>query len=742
LRTSHLSTTLFFNLLLPAVLLGVLLTACQSEDSAREPRTETLQRTAPEEVQPPPAAAQAQERAPQPAPPPLAEPILIKGTVPAIKVEDTSPPLPSDIADITINMVDAEIGAVIKAALGDALGLPYSLDSDVQGTLTLRTNRPVTQAELISNLEAALFGAGYALLYQDGKFRVATLERARQSVVLVEGDVPGFGTQAIQLKHVMPGSIAEILTQYARQGAELSTDDAHRLVLVTGPQPIRQAIADLATDFDTDSFSGKSFGVFPLSATDPATLIDELSAIFGKADPGSARAELQFVPLERMNAILVIAARAELVDQVQQWIGRLDRSDRSQEKRLFVHYVEHGEATKIASVLQQLFGSVSDSPVIVIPGATAPGLDTVIANAPAQAPQPVDIYNDITQQPAIQSQVPYQQQPPEPQPLDQPPLQAQPAVAPPLSGPGGGISAAHGEIRIIADDQNNAIFVLASERDYKLVQTAIEHLDIGLLQVLIEATIAEVSLTDNLRYGVQWFFEHNNSSITLSRVASGATNALFPGFGYLLAADNATVVIDALEAVTDVNVISAPQVMVLDNRVARLEVGDEVPIATQSAVSTIDPDAPIVNSISYRNTGVILTVQPRVNSSGFVTLTIEQEVSDVVPTTTSGIDSPTFRNRRIKSSVTVKDGATIALGGLIRDGRTEGTQGIPVLSRIPVLGTLFGQTTDNAQRTELLVLLTPRVVRNPEEADSVTHELKQRLQSLWMLSKDYQPEPH
>jgi general secretion pathway protein D len=729
----------FLRLLLPAILLGSLLAACQSQER-QDSATEALKPTAPEKVQSPSPIIQAQQTAPQ-AETPLPAPILIHGTMPVVKSDKASSPIAaSDLADITINMVNADIAAVIKASLGDALGMPYSLDQDVQGTLTLRTNKPVTQTELVSNLEAALFGAGYALLYQDGKFRVATIEHARQSVVLVESGVPGFGTQAIQLKHVVPSSIAEIMTQYAHQGAEISTDDAHGLVLVTGPQPIRQALADVVADFDQDSFSGKSFGIFPLKFTDPATLIDELSAIFGKADPGSARAELQFVPLDRMNAILAIAARPELVDQVQEWIGRLDMADRSQEKRLFVHYVEHGEATQIASVLQQLFNDVAQSPIVIIPGSTAPGYDTVIANAPAQQSSngPTDIYNDITQGQQPPGQQPYQQQPMGQQPFDQPAPQAQPNVVSPLPGQTNGVSASHGDIRIIADDKNNAIFVLASERDYKLVQSAIEHLDIGLLQVLIEATIAEVSLTDNLRYGVQWFFEHNNSSITLSRVASGAVNTAFPGFGYLLAADSARVVIDALDAVTDVNVISAPEVMVLDNRIARLEVGDEVPIATQTAVSTVDPDAPIVNSISYRNTGVILTVQPRVNSSGFVTLTIEQEVSDVVPTTTSGIDSPTFRNRRIKSSVTVKDGATIALGGLIRDGKTEGTQGIPVLSKIPILGALFGTTTDTAQRTELLVLLTPRVVRDPQEAEDVTHELKQRLQSLWSLSKEFQ----
>lgn len=694
-----------------------LLTACESDKPNRQ--SAVLDALAPQKSASAPAQGGAAQQigsssAPEPA---LAAPIIVRGTSsPAVSSASGNAALPGGGADITVNMIDADIAAVLKTALGDTIGATYSVDDEVKGKLTLRTNRPVTQIELLHALEDALFAAGYALLYLDGVFRVTTVARAADAAAVVDAGSPGYGVQAISLRNVAPSAIASVLTQFAGTSATIMIDDDRRLLLVKGPNSVRERLTGLARDLDTDSFAGRSFGMFPVRFTDPQTLIDELSAIFGRADPGSARAELQFVALERMDALLAIASRPELIDQVQSWIERLDRRDRSQDKRLFVHYVEHGEAPQIATVLQQLFGGVADPAAPVANGTVAPGLQPMtVATEPTRPADQLDVYSDISRAP--------------------PPETIAAATAPPPVTAAAGMAASHGEIKVIADEKNNAIFVLASEQDYRLVQAAIDHLDIGLLQVLIEATIAEVSLTDNLRYGVQWFFENGNSEISLSRVASGAVNPLFPGFGYLLAADNARVVIDALDNVTDVNVISAPQVMVLDNRTAKLEVGDEVPIATQTSVSTIDPDAPIVNSISYRNTGVILTVTPRVNSSGFVTLTIEQEVSDVVPTTTSGIDSPTFRNRRIKSSVTVKDGATIALGGLIRDSQTEGTVGVPVLSQIPVVGALFGTKTDNALRTELLVLLTPRVVRNPQEAEDVTHELKQRLQSLWTLDK-------
>jgi general secretion pathway protein D len=291
------------------------------------------------------------------------------------------------------------------------------------------------------------------------------------------------------------------------------------------------------------------------------------------------------------------------------------------------------------------------------------------------------------------------------------------------------------KIRIIADQTNNSLYILATPQDFRDIRAALDSLDTEPLQVLIEATIAEVTLNDKLKYGVEWFFRQGNNSETLAQNLSGIPTAVFPGFSYVYAASNVRAVISALDEVTHINVISSPQLMVLDNRTALLQVGDEVPIITQSAVSVIDPASPIVNSVQFRSTGVILSVTPRVNSSGNVELDIQQEVSDVVPTTTSTIDSPTIQQRKIKSSVSVHDGQTIALGGLIRDRQSHGKSGIPVLSDIPVVGTLFGTTTNTGDRTELLVLITPHVIRSPAEADAVTDELRQRLQSVLPLAR-------
>ena len=263
------------------------------------------------------------------------------------------------------------------------------------------------------------------------------------------------------------------------------------------------------------------------------------------------------------------------------------------------------------------------------------------------------------------------------------------------------------------------------------VEDALRRLDILPYQVLIEAAITEVSLTDSLRFGVQWNFQAGTSNFALTEGGSPAPTRQFPGFSYLLGGTDISATLNALEKRTNIKVISAPKLLVLNNQTAALQVGDEVPIATQSATSVqTEVGAPIVNSIEYRDTGVILKVTPRVNGSGLVLLDMAQEVSDVSQNSTSAIQSPIISTRRISTSIAVQDGQVIALGGLFRDSKSFGKNGIPILSRIPILGALFGTHQDLRNRTELLVILKARVLRTIDDGRAVTEELRAKLRTL------------
>ncbi|HEX9466319.1 MAG TPA: secretin N-terminal domain-containing protein, partial [Alphaproteobacteria bacterium] len=295
---------------------------------------------------------------------------------------------------------------------------------------------------------------------------------------------------------------------------------------------------------------------------------------------------------------------------------------------------------------------------------------------------------------------------------------------------GGAGGPASQRTQIVADEKNNALVIRSRPSEYRMIEGALKKLDILPQQILIEATVAEVTLNESLQYGLQWFFKQGGAKTTLSTATTGALTQAFPGFSAVFGSTSAQAVLNALSDITSVNVVSAPHLMVLDHQTAMLQVGDEVPIATQQAVSTITVGAPVVNSIQLVSTGVILRVTPRVNANGVATLEIEQEVSAATKTTTSNLDTPTIQQRRIRTVVAVGNGETLALGGLIQENKQRGRNGVPFFSEIPLLGALASNTTKSLQRTELLVLLTPTVVHDADDARAVTDELQQRIHSL------------
>jgi general secretion pathway protein D len=299
-----------------------------------------------------------------------------------------------------------------------------------------------------------------------------------------------------------------------------------------------------------------------------------------------------------------------------------------------------------------------------------------------------------------------------------------------------------GTIRIIADEINNALVILATAQEYKQVEAAMRRLDVSAQQVLIEATIAEITLQGDLKYGMEWFFTNKLGDKTgqglLDLSATGAgIGPTIPGFSYSIidSAGAVRAVLNALAQDSRLNIISSPSLMVLNNQTANINVGDEVPVVTQQQQSTVGTSSPIVNNIEYRNTGVLLEVTPRVNTGGMVVMDVRQEVSQV---TSESADTttltPTISNRSITTSVAVQSGQTVVLGGLIREQKVQSRSGIPGLYNLPIIGPLFGTTVDEQVRTELVVLITPRAVRNSAEAAQVTDEFRNKMESLRPLN--------
>jgi general secretion pathway protein D len=401
------------------------------------------------------------------------------------------------------------------------------------------------------------------------------------------------------------------------------------------------------------------------------------------------------LPIERLNAVLVIAHRPDHIAEVQRLVEQLDWGvEGSSGRRLFVYELENGKAENIANALQVIFGESDTEPSLN--GGTRTSGSNVFRSAEELSrppPEPGATLNVVSD-----------------------------------STSDGFLAESQGHIKIIADADNNAILILASQQDYRAIEAAIRRLDIAPRQVLIEATIAEVTLSNTLDYGVRWFLENSNNEIGFNAPVPAQASGSGLAFAFFDEGKDLSAFFDLLATESSVKFLSTPQVMVLDNQTANIRVGDQIPVTTRSSQSTTNPDAPIVTEVQFRDTGTLLTVTPRINAGGQVTLEISQEVS--LPGTepaVGGGGNVSIAQRTINSSVIVQSGQTVVLGGLILENTNEGKSGIPVLMNIPLLGKLFSSTSEDVFRTELIVTVTPRVVENQRAMQQVTEEMRARM---------------
>jgi general secretion pathway protein D len=628
---------------------------------------------------------------------------------------------------ITLNVVDGELREVVRMVLEAALGANYVIDPAVGGRITVQTTRPLPAEDLVPVLDSVLRMNGAALVQTGDLFKVVPIDQALTAGPMPElrplpnAGVPGFGVQVVPLQFVSATELGALLQPFTPPGGTIAVDAPRNLLLLAGSGDQLASLRDLVAIFDVDRMSGMSFGLFPLEHATAADMALELDQIFASGEAGPQADVVRFVPIERLNAVLMVSAQPAYLDEAETWIQRLDRTGESDEPQIYVYPVQNARASNLAEVLSEIFGARTVT--VGEPSLLAPGREAVELQSEFELGTTADEPPPAEEAEARERVAPARSAPPRAglAPL----LPSSPAFGPEEEE--------EPEIRIIADDSTNSLVIRALPRDYRKIREAIDRLDILPLQVLIEATIAEVTLSDELRYGVEWFFRTGDFEATFTQNTQGNVTSTFPGFSALFANADVSVVLSALEEVTDVDVISSPQLLVLDNQTARLQVGDQVPIVVQQATPISGDLDTIVNSIELRDTGVILTVTPRVNAGGLVTLEIQQEVSNVVQAETltqSELATPTISQRLVSSTVAVQSGETVALGGLITDDRNRTRSGVPILSSIPVLGVLFSTRSRVNTRTELLVLLTPSVIDSPARARAVTEELRRRLSSI------------
>lgn len=657
---------------------------------------------------------------------PRLEPRIFRGNDTMVKLPGAAGrPLRGEA--VALRFEQAPIAEVVHAILGDMLKQNYTIHPPVTGEVTLHTLSPLPPDQILTVLESMLQANGLGIA-QDatGIYHIGRPEALKSFAPQSRrvGRLPaGNSLLIVPLQYVGASEMAEILAPVAGPTAFVRVDNFRNLLILAGSRGQLQGWMDIVEIFDVDLLKGMSVGLFPLQNTSVDEVEEALRLVTGNersAAPGrvvTGRPEaaaapagtplggaMKILPIERLNAILIVTPRSAYLDIAREWIERFDRPDNDGGPRLYVYPVQNGSAAHLATLLNGIFGGGAlDTRRSTRDSGVAPGLGTTTASALG------------TNSPTTTAS----------------------------SGTVGGNTATAnasqvsqltiGDVRVVADDQNNALLIYAPRTEYNKIEAALRQIDVAPSQVLIEASIVEVSLTDETRYGLQWFFTDNlrgRGWTGTGQLGLGASGGIVSqsGFSYTITNPLGEVraVLNALADKQLLKVISSPSVMVLDNQTAEIKVGDQQPIRN---ARTVTDGGTTTDSISYKDTGVVLKVTPSVNAGNAIMMEIDQSVTDV-----GQVDAATgqraFLQRQIASKVAVPSGETVVLGGLIRDNASRGRQGVPLLADLPIVGALFGTTTLNSDRTELLVMITPRVVRTERDVRDVTDEMKQRMFTL------------
>ena len=605
---------------------------------------------------------------------------------------------------VRVSFENAPIGAVLEVILGDLLQLPYSLEGEVGGQITLVSTDPVPQTALLDMLESALEVQGIAMVAgQNGIYRIGPSANLRREIPLGMREAVasrGYSVRIIPLQHLSVTEAEKILLPLGLEQNILRVDPLRNILMLGASAPQMQNALRTLKMLDVDVLSGMSFGIYEMANLDADVVVSRIEAMIGNPEIEGLAGATRVVALEEINSVMVVAPSASQLNTVSSWVKRLDTvglsdDDEQTGSRLYVYSIENGEARHMADLLGQVFSGTEEaaSPRSTA-GRVAPGLETSEASTSSNSSTSSGSHSQ-----------------------------------------GASSTTTRGGARIVADEANNSLLIMSSAKEWRSIRAALSKIDKLPAQVLVEVSIWEVTLSDELRYGVEWFFNSGGGvegladrGGLLSMSDSAGVNRSVPGFSYLFSGSDWRAVINTLSSRSHVKSLSSPSILVQDNKEASIQVGNQQPIQTSQTVNTANTGV-MTQNVELKDTGVQLTVKPRVNSGGLVIMDILQDVTDVGQTDTA-TGQRTFLKRSVESTVAIQSGDTIILGGLIQDNDSEGDSGVPFLHKIPVLGGLFGTKIDSSDRTELLVTISPRAINQYQDFARIGDEFRNKMKGV------------
>lgn len=612
---------------------------------------------------------------------------------------------------VTLNFENADLREVVKFVMTDLLSQNYILSPAVQGQVTLQTSEPIAVDDLMPTLESLLKLNGAVMVSDGDLIRILPVaEASRGNLAPKVGKIkslkPGYEVRIIPLKYLSATEAQKTLEPFLPAGSLLQVDSVKNILTVAGSSNELANIQQTIDTFDVDWLKGMSIGVYRLQNVGLDEVLPEIEGLFGQGGSTPFAGLFQFIPMDRLNAVMVITRQASYLGEARRWLEKLDKADNSDKERLYVYRVQNGRAEDLAGVLEGIFSDKkSTSKTSTRKQSVAPGQNAATASSKTAANnQPVakTSANSTNQSNAGKS------------------------------GSGNAISGA--EATISADEINNSLVIKATPANYDLVLQALRQLDVPKLQVMLDIVVAEINLTGSLDLGFKFWLQEtgntdDNQGITIGGAGGNSINGISEGFAYTLnniIPGRLNVAINALAKKGLAQFLSTPSLMVLDNETATMNVGEKISISNNFT----DANGRQVNGTSYLDTGVKLSVTPRVTAGGSVQMNIQQSVSRQDPGGQGAQGNPDIFNRDIESAVVANDGQTIVLGGLIQEQTSTDRNGVPFLQDLPGVGPLFRKTLRKKNRTELIVLITPRVARNAEETLRITKQFRNRMKGL------------
>ena len=669
---------------------------------------------------------------------------IIKGNQRFIRPPTATPAArESESGDIVFNFTNQPIQAVVNSIMGDLLKENYSIAQGVKGDVSFSTSKPVNKQQALSILETLLSWTDNAMIRQGNRYVILPSSQAVAGKLVPEMRVSqpaaGMSARLFPLRYISATEMQKLLKPFARENAFLLVDPARNVLSLAGTPDELANYQDTIDTFDVDWLKGMSVGVFGLQRASVGELMPELQKMFGPDSGMPLAGMVRFLPIERTNSVVAISSQPEYLHEVGEWIHTIDEGG-GNEPQMYVYDVRNMKATDLARYLRQIYGTgqiKEEAAAKVAPGLRTTTLSSLNSSGGMTGSSGMNGSTGLGGNSGFgNSQGMNSQSSDDSEAESEESASSETDVE---SGQGGGKSL-DASTRITAQKSSNQLLVRTRPAQWKEIESAIKRLDNPPLQVQIETRILEVKLTGELDLGVQWYLGRlagNSSSTTVANAAGsqgalggggaglGATDSLF----YSFVSSNLQVALHALETNGRTQVLSAPSLVVMNNQQAQIQVGDNIPISQ----TTVNPGLSdtTLSSVEYVQTGVILDVVPRINPGGLVYMDIQQQVSDADSSgTTDTNGNPRISTRSVSTQVAAQSGQTVLLGGLIKQDNAESVSAVPYLGRVPGLRWLFGNTSRSKDRTELIVLITPRVITSGSQARQVTDDYRQQMQLL------------